>query len=306
VGERGEGNVRFHDAVMARDEMAGVGGLADHREVELPFLEDAFGDGLGAGLQHHQHAFLAFRQQHLIGGHGVLADGHEIEVEVDTDPAFVCHLNRGRGEPGGAHVLNGDDGVFRHELQAGFQQELLGERVAHLHGGPFLLRRVVELRGRHGGAVNAVAAGLGAHIDHGEADALRGGLEDAASVHDPNAHGVDQNVVVVASIEIRLAADRGHAHAVAVVPDAGDDAGHQVPRLGMVGCAETQRVQIGDGPGAHRKDIAHNAADAGRRTLIGLDVRGVVVALHLEDGSLAVPEIDHAGILAGPLQDLRA
>ncbi len=45
---------------------------------------------------------------------------------------------------------------------------------------------------------------------------------------------------------------------------------------------------------------------AGRRALVGLDVGGVVVALHLEDDRLAVADVDHAGVLARPLDDARA
>ena len=66
----------------------------------------------------------------------------------------------------------------------------------------------------------------------------------------------------------------------------------------MVGPAEAQRVQVGDRPRAHGEDVAQDAADAGRRALIGLDVARVVVALHLEDRRLAVADVDHAGILA--------
>ena len=74
----------------------------------------------------------------------------------------------------------------------------------------------------------------------------------------------------------------------------------------MVRRAEAQRVHLGDRPRAHGEDVAHDAADAGRRALIGLDERRVVVALHLEDGGLAVADIDDAGILARALDHLRA
>ena len=74
----------------------------------------------------------------------------------------------------------------------------------------------------------------------------------------------------------------------------------------MVGRAEAQRIQVGDGPRAHREDVAHDAADAGRRALERLDVGGVVVALHLEDDGIAVAEVDDAGVLARPLDHLRA
>ena len=99
-------------AAMAHHEPAGVGGAADHREVELPFAEHALGDRLGAGLQHHEHALLALRQHHLVGGHAGLARRHAVEVELDADAALVGHLDRRRGEARRAHVLDGDDGVL--------------------------------------------------------------------------------------------------------------------------------------------------------------------------------------------------
>ena len=80
----------------------------------------------------------------------------------------------------------------------------------------------------------------------------------------------------------------------------------EVARLGVVGIAEAQRVEVGDGARAHGEDVAHDAADAGRGALVGLDVGGVVVALHLEDDGIAVADVDHAGVLAGALDHLRA
>jgi hypothetical protein len=70
---------------------------------------------------------------------------------------------------------------------------------------------------------------------------------------------------------------------------------------GCVEIAEAQRVQQRDRPRAHREDVADDAADAGRRALIGLDERRVVVALHLEDRREAVADVDRAGVLARPL-----
>ena len=77
-------------------------------------------------------------------------------------------------------------------------------------------------------------------------------------------------------------------------------------RARVVGPTEAQRVQAGDGPRAHREDVAHDAADAGSRPLVRLDEARVVVRLHLEDGGEAVADVDDAGVLAGPLDDARA
>ena len=133
--------------------------------------------------------------------------------------------------------------------------------------GRFSSRLVVEFGRRHGRAVDAVAAGLGADIDDGHADALGGRVEDLVGLGEADAHGVDEDVAVVARVEIGLAADGRHADAIAVAADAGDDAVDEMARLGMVGRAEAQRVQVGDGPRAHGEDVAQDAADAGRRAL---------------------------------------
>src|SRR5262249_51737003 len=66
-----------------------------------------------------------------------------------------------------------------------------------------------------------------------------------------------------------------------------------------------QRVEVGDGPRAHREDVAQDAADAGRRALVGLDERRMVVRLHLEDGGEPVADVDDAGVLARALDDAR-
>ena len=63
--------------------------------------------------------------------------------------------------------------------------------------------------------------------------------------------------------------------------------------------AEAEAVKAGDRACAHGEDIPQNAADAGRRALVGLDERGVVVALYLEDRDLSVADVDDAGVLAG-------
>ncbi len=223
----------------------------------------------------------------------------------DADAALVRHFAGGGGEARRAHVLDGDDGVLLHQLQARLDQQLLGEGIADLHGRALLIAFVVELGRRHGGAVDAVAARLRADVDDGQPHALRGRVEDLVGAREPGAKGVDQDVVVVALVEVGLPAHRRHADAIAVAADAGDDARHEVARLGVVGRAEAQRVQIGDGARAHGEHVAHDAADAGCRALVGLDVARVVVALHLEHDAVTVAQIDDAGVLAGALDDAR-
>ena len=55
-----------------------------------------------------------------------------------------------------------------------------------------------------------------------------------------------------------------------------------------------------DRAGAHREDVADDPADAGRRTLVRLDRRRVVVALDADRDRQAVAHVDHTGALARP------
>ena len=151
---------------------------------------------------------------------------------------------------------------------------------------------------QHRHPADAVAAGAGAVQDHLVADAGRLGEVQVLVPEHADAERVDQRVAEVGRVEDRLAADVGQAEAVAVAADAGHDPG-QHP-VGVVGVerAEPERVHHRDRPGAHRQDVADDAADAGRRALVGLDVRRVVVALDLEGDRVALADVDHAGVLA--------
>ena len=124
---------------------------------------------------------------------------------------------------------------------------------------------------------------------------LRG--QDALGRHQADAHRVHERVRGVGLVEDALAADVRDADAVAVVADPGDRAA-KVP----VGPAEAQPVEQRDRPRAHRDDVAQDAADAGRGPLERLDGGRVVVRLGLEGDRDTSAEVDHARVLAGPLQ----
>jgi hypothetical protein len=70
------------------------------------------------------------------------------------------------------------------------------------------------------------------------------------------------------------------------------------PATGVIGRSEPQEIQARHRPRAHGEHIAQNAAHAGRRALIGLDIARMVVALHLEGHDIAIADIHHARILA--------
>src|SRR5262249_15991372 len=145
----------------------------------------------------------------------------------------------------------------------------------HLHVGPLLLAFLGEFRTGHRRAVNAVAPGARAYIDHGIPDARCLRVEHIFLPANAEREHVDQRIAVVALLEDRLAAYRRHAEAIAVVRDPADHARENpaIARsgLGVVQPSEAQRIHHRDRPRAHREDVAQDAADARRRALEGFD-----------------------------------
>ena len=115
------------------------------------------------------------------------------------------------------------------------------------------------------------------------------------------AHRVDQAVVLVAGLEVDLAADRRHPDRVAVVADPADGVLEQVARASRLRhLAEAQRVEHRDRSGADGEHVAQDPTDAGRGALEGLDRARVVVGLDLERDPEPAADVDDAGVLAGP------
>ncbi|OIQ72383.1 hypothetical protein GALL_459930 [mine drainage metagenome] len=292
-------------ALVLQHQMAGVGGVADGGGVQAPFLEDPLAVFLAAGLQDRQHALLAFRQHHLVGAHAGFARRDAIEIEIDAEIALGAHLDRRAGQTSRAHVLDRDHAIGLHDFEAGFQQQFLGKGIADLHRRGFFGRVVVEFGRCHRGAVNTVAAGLGAEIDDRHVHAGGGRIEDLVGVGEADRHRIDEDVAVITGVETHLPADSGNAERIAVTADAGDDARDEMARPGMFRRAKGERIETGDRARTHCENSAQDAADARGRPLIGFDVARMVVALHLEHHGLAVADVDDARVLARPLDHPR-
>src|SRR5262249_47075558 len=183
---------------------------------------------------------------------------------------------------GRASVVEGDDGVLRYDFETRLEQQFLRERIADLHGGALFFGSFAEFGRRHGGAVDAVAAGLGAEIDDRHADAGSRGVENLVAPREADRHRIHETVAVVAGVKTNAAAHGRHAEGIAVAADAGDHTGEEMPGLRVRRRAEGERIETGNRPRAHGEDVAQNAADPGGRALIRLDVARMVVALHLE------------------------
>ena len=86
--------------------------------------------------------------------------------------------------------------------------------------------------------MNRVAAGLGPDIDDRISDPFGDPEEKLFGSGDAHRERVDQDVSVVARVELDFAAHGRDTDAVAVAADSGDDTLEQVRGLGMVGSTE--------------------------------------------------------------------
>ena len=255
----------------------GPGHGADAVRVELEVVEDLARRRLGIGSHHDQHPLLRLGQHHLVGRHALFAAADPIDLDVDAATATMGELAGGAGQPGRAQILDGGNAVELVEPQARLAEQLLQERVADLHGRPALGGPLVHFHRGEGRPLNAIATGIGADQQHNVTGPIRGGTAQPVMRDQADAHRVDDRIVAVAAVEIDLPADGRATEAVAVTTDARDHTGKQVAVVSRVERAKAQRIEDRDRAGAHREDVAKDAADTGGGTLVGLDGRGVIV-----------------------------
>ena len=286
-------------AAPGDDEPAGVGDLAQHAGLDVPLLRDREEPVELAGLHDRHHALLALRHQDLLGRERGVAQQHRVELDGHPALAVRGELARRARDARGPEILDPLDQVAREQLEAALDEYLLGERVADLHGRALGRATVLEpLAGQDAGAADSVAPGACAEQHDLVADTAGVGEVQVLVAQHPDRERVDQRVRLVHRVEPGLAADVRQAEAVAVEADAADHARQHAGGVGVVDGAEAEGVHDGDRAGAHRDDVAHDAADTGGRALERLHVPRVVVALDLERDRPALADIHHPGVLA--------
>src|SRR5262249_41743774 len=132
--------ISHHVAAVAHDETLRRRRFADHSKIEAPFAENGLGLFFLLWLENHEHALLALGQHHFVRTHALFAARHPVEIERDAEIALGTHFHRRACEPGGAHVLNGNDAPLLHDLETSLEQQLFRERIADLHGRALALR----------------------------------------------------------------------------------------------------------------------------------------------------------------------
>ncbi len=157
------------------------------------------------------------------------------------------------------------------QLEAGLEQQLLGEGIADLHLWPARFALLRQLLGGEAGAVDAVAPGPSPTHSRTLPTPWARARDQLRFPQQADAHRVDQRVAAVSRGEVDLAAERRDADAVAVVADASDDSGEEVAIARRVQRAEAEAVEHRDRTRAHGEHVAQNAADAGRGALVWLD-----------------------------------
>ena len=264
------------------------------------------------------HPLLRLAGQDLGGRHVGGAQRHGVQFDPHAAVACRSEFRCGTGQSGTTEVLDADHQVVGVQLETALDEHLLHEGVAHLHRRQFLPRSAcaIELRPgpgsfflaaerfrrQHRHATDAVETGARAEQDDLVARARREREMQILFAQHPDAQRVHQRVAGVGGVEDGLAADVGQPQRVSVAADAAHHPVDHPARVGRVGGAEPQLVHDGDRPGAHRHDVADDATDTGGRALIRLDVRRVVVRLHLEGGRPAVADVDDACVLADARQ----
>ena len=191
---------------------------------------------------------------------------------MPPEPLLASSL-RGARNAGRAQVLDAEHDVRGEELEAALDEHLLHEGVANLHRGALGRHAVFEgLGGQNRRAANSVAARARAEQHHLVAHASGGGQVNVLVLHDANAQRVHERIALVTRVKDRAAANIRQAERVAVAAHAGDHAVHHARGVGMRDLAKAQLVHDGNGPCAHRQDVAHDAANARGRALVRLHI----------------------------------
>ena len=121
-----------------------IGDLADDRRRQAPARADLEHRVEPARGDDGAHPLLALADHDLERRHARLAPRDRVEVDADARACPVGGLRDGTGDARRTEVLEALDEAASDELQAGLDEQLLGERVADLDGRPLGRARLVE------------------------------------------------------------------------------------------------------------------------------------------------------------------
>ena len=155
------------------------------------------------------------------------ASWHFRQIDLDAAAAAAGRFAGRTGQTRRAHVLNSGDCVASEQFETCFEQQFFLERIAHLHGRPIFARFLGQLARGKRRACQTIATGFGADVENGIARAFRRAARELLVAQHAEAKNVYQRIALETFVEINLAADGRNADAIAVMRDAGDDAGEK-------------------------------------------------------------------------------
>src|SRR5512136_1020931 len=102
----------------------------------------------------------------------------------------------------------------------------------------------------------------------------------SAGMDDANADDVHQRIPVIAAVKSEIPPDHGDTDAIPISPNPLYDMFKKIPVLFPVKRPEIERIHQGNRTCAHREYIPNNSPNPCRRSIMGIDIARVVVALH--------------------------
>ena len=101
--------------------------------------------------------------------------------------------------------MNADNRTGLHGFEASLEKQFLEKGVANLHVGPLGFRSLAEFFARHGRAVNSIAPGFGADVNHWIAFAGSSRVENLVLAHQAESERIYQRIAGIARLELCLA-----------------------------------------------------------------------------------------------------
>ena len=259
---------------------------------------------LGGNSQHH--SLLRFGYPDLGIRKALVLEWSTLEIDRGAD--LGPHLADRRAESAGAAIGDRMKEPAITCLNDDVENHFFGDGIADLDGAPGnRLAFTGELGRAEGSAMNAVAAGAAA--DRHDPIARHDLFVRHSTGQHADGPAKHQGIGQVPRVDSQRAVDRGNAHSVSVITNAGDDPLEYAPGMkhtgghlvwGQIRRRHTEYIGVADrlGPEPRPERIANHAPEPCIRAAIGIDGRRMIVRLNLEADVVRVIKPDHPGVVA--------
>ncbi len=247
-----------------------------------PSVKNSFDFAFASFFNDEQHPLLTFAHHYFPRFHIGFALGNKRNINDHANATRCRHLNGRASEPCSAHVFDSDHCPSFVCFQAGFNQALFSERVTQLHCGAHFQFLSHLLTCENGTTADTVSPCRVPDIDDSVADTFRCARHQFVLSRNANAHNTDEAVRLIAIIETDFTSNGRDPNAISIPTYPINDAREDVACLWVGRFRKAQSVNESDRSCAHRQNVADDAPDSRRRAAFRLNLRWVVMALHLE------------------------